>query len=87
MRVYSVASVVSNSLQPCGQAPLSMGFSRQEYWGGLPWPPPEALNDPGMEPVSLSSLALADRFFTMITTWKVQGHRYFLLIFFTYSHN
>ena len=34
------------------QAPLSMGFSRQEYWSGLPWPPPGDLPDPGNEPWS-----------------------------------
>ena len=34
------------------QAPLSMGFSRQEYWNGLPFPPPGDLPDPGMEPGS-----------------------------------
>ena len=34
------------------QAPLSMGFSRQEYWGGLPFPFPEDLPDPGVEPRS-----------------------------------
>ena len=34
------------------QAPLSMGFSRQEYWGGLPFPSPEDLPDPGIEPRS-----------------------------------
>ena len=34
------------------QAPLSMGFSRQEYWGGLPFPPPGDIPDPGMEPGS-----------------------------------
>ena len=39
------------------QAPLSMGFSRQEYWSGLPCPPPGGLPDPGIEPVSLTSLA------------------------------
>ena len=43
------------------QAPLSMGFSRQEYWGGLLFPPPEDLRDPGIEP---ESPALAGRFFT-----------------------
>ena len=32
------------------QAPLSMGFSRQEYWSGLPFPSPEDLPDPGIEP-------------------------------------
>ena len=41
-----------------GQAPLSMGFSRQEYWSGLPWPLPRALLDPGIKPESLTSPAL-----------------------------
>ena len=41
------------------QAPLSKGFSRQEYWSGLPCPSPGDLSDPGMEPVSLRSPALA----------------------------
>ena len=45
------------------QAPLSMGFSRQEYWSGLPWPPPGDLPHPGIEPESLTSRALAGRFF------------------------
>ena len=43
------------------QAPLSMGFSRQEYWSELPFPSPEDLPDPGIE--SLSP-ALAGGFFT-----------------------
>ena len=46
------------------QAPLSMGFSRQEYWSGLPFPPPGYLPNPGIEPMSLVSPALAGRFFT-----------------------
>ena len=44
------------------QVPLSMGFSRQEYWSGLLCPPPGDLPDPGLEAVSLKSLALAGRF-------------------------
>ena len=44
-----------------GQAPLSMGFPRQEYWNGLPFPPPGALPNPGIEPVSPT---LAGGFFT-----------------------
>ena len=36
------------------QAPLSMGFSRQEYWNGLPFPSPEELSDPGIKPGSSS---------------------------------
>ena len=52
------------------QAPLSMGFSRQEYWSGLPCPPPGDLSDPGIEPASLVSPALAGRLFTTSTTWE-----------------
>ena len=52
-------SVVSDSLWTVAcQAPLSMAFCRQEYWSGLPWPPPGALPDPGIEPASLTSPAL-----------------------------
>jgi len=35
-----------------GQTPLPMGFSRQEHWSGLPFPPPGDLLNPGIEPVS-----------------------------------
>ena len=52
------------------QAPLSMEFSRQEYWSESPGPPPENLPDPGIKPVCLVSLALADGFFTTRTTWE-----------------
>ena len=52
------------------QAPLSMRFSRQEYWNGLPCPPPGDLPDPGMEPTTLTSPALAGRFFTTSATWE-----------------
>ena len=45
-----------------GQAPLSMGFSRQEYWSGLPCPPPGDLPNPRIEPASLMSPALAGGF-------------------------
>ena len=45
------------------QAPLSMGFPRQEYWSGLPLPPPGDLPNPGKEPTSSVSLALAGGFF------------------------
>ena len=54
------------------QAPLSMGFSKQEYWSGLPCPPPSYLPNPGIELVSLKSPALAGRFFTTSTTWEAQ---------------
>ena len=46
------------------QAPLSMGFSRQEYWSGLPCPPAGDFPNPGIEPTSLVSPAMADGLFT-----------------------
>ena len=46
-----------------------MGFSRQEYWSGLPFPSPGDLPDPGIEPMSLMSPAWAGRFFTTSATW------------------
>ena len=49
------------------QDPLSMEFSRQEYWSGLPFPSPGDLPDTVIEPVSLTSPALADGFFTAST--------------------
>ena len=63
VRACSVASVMSDPFATLWtialQAPLSMGFSRQEYWGGLPCPPPGDLSDPGIQPVTP---ALAGRF-------------------------
>ena len=58
------------TLQPHGlarQAPLSMGFCRQEYWSELPFPSPGDLPDPGTEPVSP---ALAGGFFTTGAIWE-----------------
>ena len=52
------------------QAALSMGFPMQEHWSGLPCPPPGTLPDAGIEPVSLTSPALAGRFFTTGSTWE-----------------
>jgi len=55
---------------PARQAPLSMGFSRQEYWSGLPFPSPGDLPNPGIEPTSFMSPELAGRFFTTKATWE-----------------
>ena len=52
------------------QAPRSMEFSRQDYWSGLPFPLPGYLPNPGIEPMSLASLALAGRFFTTVPPGK-----------------
>ena len=47
-----------------------MGFSRQEYWSGLPCPPPRDLPDPEIGPASLMLPALASEFFTMSAIWE-----------------
>ena len=49
------------------------GFSRHEYWGGLPCPTPGDLPHPGIKPKCLKSPALAARFFTTSATWE--AHR------------
>ena len=58
------------------QAPLAMGFPRQEYWSGMPCLPPGDLPDPGIEPMCLTSLALAGRFFTTSTIWEAPNTKY-----------
>ena len=74
LHVCQVTSVVSDSLRPYGLYPTRllqfMGFSRQEYWGGLPCPLPGDLPDPGIKPVSLTSPSLGGSFFTSSTTWE-----------------
>ena len=52
--------------------PLSMGFLQQEYWSGLPFPPPGDLPNPGIKPTSLASPALAGRLFTTVPPGKPQ---------------
>ena len=79
--VLSKAVLCCNkSLQPCStlcdpwtiawEAPLSIGFSRQEYRSGLLCTPPGNLLDPGIKHTSLTSPALAGLFFTTSTTWE-----------------
>ena len=73
------------------QAPLSLGFSRQEYWSGLPFPPPGDLPNPEIEPASLVFSVLEGRFFTtephgkpnsnMEFDIKVMNAIYYLIIF------
>ena len=52
------------------QAPLLMGFPRQQFWSGLPFPTPGDLPDPGIEPTSLMSPALVGGFFTTSIPWE-----------------
>ena len=56
------------------QAPPPTGFSRKEHWRGLPCPPPGGLPDPGLEPASLMSAALAGRFFTTSAAWEAADY-------------
>ena len=77
------------------QAPLSLGFPRQEYWGGLPWPSPGDLPDPGIEPGSpalqadsLPSEPPAVRVSPIIRQWgsiSLKGTLYFNLFFSFFS--
>ena len=61
--VLSCAQFFVTPWTVANQAPLSMGFPRQEYWSGLPFPPPGGFPNPGIKPVS-PTLALTDRFIT-----------------------
>ena len=85
-----VCSVMSDSVTPgtvACQAPLSMEFSRQEYWSGLSFPSLGVLSDPGIEPVSLVSPALAGGFFTASAIWEVwqlyEGPNHFSNMYFS----
>ena len=59
------------------QPPPSMGLPRQEYWIGLPCSPPGDLPYPGTKPTSLTSPALAGRFFTITATWESKMCHFF----------
>ena len=63
------------------QASLSMEFSRQEYWSEKLFPSPGSLPDPGIEPASLTSPALAGRFFTASATWEAHTSLYKTCLF------
>ena len=63
-----------NPMDCAHQAPLSMGFSSQEYWSGCHFPPPGDLLDLRIEPASLTSPVLAGRLFTPSSTWEVIIH-------------
>ena len=68
VRIFATPGTVAH------QAALSMGFSRQQYWSGLPCPPPGDLPNPGVKPRSLMSSALAGGFFTTSATWEAPRH-------------
>ena len=60
------------------QASLYMGFSMQEYWSGLPCPPPEDLPNSGIKTASLTSPALIGKFFTTSATWEAHVNIYII---------
>ena len=66
------------------QGPLSMGFSRQEYWNGLLCPPSGDLPDPGIKPTSFTSPTLAQGFFTTSATWEAHIHECVCVCVYTY---
>jgi len=72
LRACYLVSGSATLLTVARQAPLSMGLSRQEYWNGLPFPPPGDLPNPGIKPQSLPSSALAGGFFTTSATWEAR---------------
>ena len=73
---HSVVSDPCNPITIACQAPLSTGFSKQEYWSGQSFPPPGDLPNLGIEPTSLTSPALAGRFFPTSTTWEALNQCY-----------
>ena len=73
LRVCYVHAAESPPWTAARQAPLSKGLSRQEYWSGLPCPPPGDLPDPGTELRSLMPPALAGGFFTTSIAWEAHS--------------
>ena len=74
--VFSCAQLFVTPWTVARQAPLSMEFSRQEYWSGLPFPFPGDLPDPGTEPTSVVSPELAGSFFTSWARRKAHNFEY-----------
>ena len=68
--VLSHVQLFVNPWTVAHQAPLSVEFSRQEYWSGLPFPPPGDPPNPGIKPESPASPALAGGSFTTYATWE-----------------
>ena len=69
---FSCVQLCANLWTVARPAPLSAGFSRQEYWSGLPCPPPGTLAHPGIKPASLKSPALAGGSLPLVPPEKPQ---------------
>ena len=76
---------LSNPVDCSPPVSLSMEFSRQKYWSGLPFPTQGDLPDPGIEPTSLASSALAGRFFTIESLAFLKHQKPSKLCFYMYS--
>ena len=73
LSLFSCVQLFATLWTVARQALLSMGFSMQEYWNGLPCPPPRDLPIPEIEPVSLMSPALTGGFITTTITWEARA--------------
>ena len=80
LRHFSCVQLFATPWTVAHKAPLSMGFSRQEYWSGLPCPSPGDLPEPGIKPESLTSPALAGRFFTTSIVWEALSNAVYYTI-------
>ena len=72
--VFSCVRLFATPWTVAHQTSLSMEFSKQEYWSGLPFPIPGALPDPGAESTTLASPALAGGFFTISVVFDYRTH-------------
>ena len=70
---FSRVQLFATSWTVAFQAPLSMGFSRQEYWSGLPYPPPSDLPDPGIDPGPLTSTCIGRHRIRILYYWHHLG--------------
>ena len=75
LNCFSCVQLFANLWTVACQAPLSIGFSRQEYWSGLPFSSPGDLPDPGIEPASPASTG---GFFNISATWEDPLNSYYL---------
>ena len=71
-QLLSCAQLFASPWTVARQDPLSMEFSRQEYWSGFPFSPPGDLPDPVIKPASLMHPKLAGEFLTTSSTWEAQ---------------